>query len=390
MGQAYALVQTTPPQEAPCPEGDLPSFLPSICILCGFQIMIRNHFYVGNRWFRRLNPLRLPAWLLTLTAVFCISILNSCTQPTTSATATAEAAKPSAVRVDFAYYNPVSLVLKEKGWLEEDLGKDGVKVEWTQSLGSNKALELLNSRSIDFGSTAGAAALLGKANGNPIKAIYVYSKPEWTALVTRPDSGINRVEDLKGKKIAATKGTDPYIFLLRSLDQVGLSSKDVEIIQLQHADGRTALERGDVDAWAGLDPHMATTELEQGSKLFYRNPDFNTYGVLNVRQDFAQQYPAYVERVLAAYEKARQWAIENPTELAATLQKEAKLKPEVAAKQLERTDLSNAVIGSVQKNTILAAGDVLKKSGVIPDSTNVEQVVGELIDPQYIEKVAQR
>jgi sulfonate transport system substrate-binding protein len=92
------------------------------------------------------------------------------------------------IKLDWAYYNPISLVLKDKGLLESDLKQDGVKVEWTQSLGSNKALELLRSRSIDFGSTAGAAALLARANGNPIKAIYVYSNPEWTALVTRPNA----------------------------------------------------------------------------------------------------------------------------------------------------------------------------------------------------------
>ena len=338
----------------------------------------------GSRWLRRLNPFRFPAWLIALTLVFCVSVINGCAQSTDTA------ANPDAIRLDYAYYNPVSLVLKDQGWLEEDLGQDGIRVEWTQSQGSNKALELLNSRSLDFGSTAGAAALLGKANGNPIKAVYVYSKPEWTALVTRADSGISRVEDLKGQRVAATRGTDPYIFLLRALDQVGLSEKDLEIIQLQHPDGRTALERGDVVAWAGLDPHMATTELEQGSKLFYRNPDFNTYGVLNVREDFANQYPAYVERVLAAYERARQWSLDNPAELAAILQREAGLKPEVAVKQLERTDLSSSVIGSVQKETIQAAGAVLKKSGIIPATTDVNQVVSDLIDPQYIEKVARR
>ena len=47
------------------------------------------------------------------------------------------------------------------------------KTAWTQSLGSNKALELLRSKSVDFGSTAGAAAFLGRANGNPIKSIYL-------------------------------------------------------------------------------------------------------------------------------------------------------------------------------------------------------------------------
>lgn len=94
-------------------------------------------------------------------------------------------------------------------------------------MGSNKSLELLNGSSVDFGSTAGAAALIGKANGNPIKSIYVYSKPEWTALVTRPDSGIKTVADLKGKKVAVTRGTDPHIFLLRVLEQNGLTDKDI-------------------------------------------------------------------------------------------------------------------------------------------------------------------
>lgn len=75
------------------------------------------------------------------------------------------------IRLDYTYYNPVSLVLKDKKWLEAEFAKDKINVEWVLSLGSNKALELLNSRSIDFGSTAGAAALLGKANGNPIKSI---------------------------------------------------------------------------------------------------------------------------------------------------------------------------------------------------------------------------
>ncbi len=45
---------------------------------------------------------------------------------------------------------------------------------------------------------------------------------------------------------------------------------------LQHPDGTTALIRGDVDAWAGLDPMMAQLELRDGAKLFYRDADANT------------------------------------------------------------------------------------------------------------------
>lgn len=307
-----------------------------------------------------------------------------------SCTNTSKATTPNTIRLDYAYYNPVSLVLKEKAWLEEDLAKDKIKVEWVQSLGSNKALELLNSRSIDFGSTAGAAALIGKANGNPITSVYVYSQPEWTALVTGAKSSIQKVEDLKGKRVAVTRGTDPHIFLLRALDRFGLSPKDVELVQLQHPDGRAALEKGDVDAWAGLDPHMAKTELEKGSRLFFREPSFNSYGVLNVRSAFAKDYPSYVERVLSIYEKGRQWSLQHPEELKQVLVKEAKLTDAVAAKQLERTDLSSATIGEVQKQAISAAGDVLKKSGVIKESINIAQVVSELVNPQFITKIANK
>ncbi len=230
----------------------------------------------------------------------------------------------------------------------------------------------------------------GKANGNPIKSIYVFSKPEWTALVTRSSSNIQSVTDLKGKKVAAIRGTDPYIFLLRSLNQANLSEKDIELVQLQHADGRAALEKGDVDAWAGLDPHMAKTELENGSRLFYRNPEFNSYGVLNVREAFAKQHPDFVSRVLSVYEKGRQWALQNPTELKQVLAKASNLSDAVAAKQMERTDLSNSSIGDAQRTVITAAGDVLKQSGVIKESTNVGQTVSELIDAQFVQRLARQ
>jgi sulfonate transport system substrate-binding protein len=298
--------------------------------------------------------------------------------------------KPQVVKLDYAYYNPVSLVLKEKHFLEDDLTKDGVSVEWTLSQGSNKSLELLNSKSVDFGSTAGAAAFIGKSNGNPIKTVYVYSRPEWTALVVRKDSPITKVEDLKGKRVAVTRGTDPHVFLLRSLYQVGLTEKDVELVPLQHSDGRNALERGDVDAWAGLDPLMAQTEVEKGSRLFHRDVSLNSYGVLNVREEFAKQHPEYVERVLAAYEKARLWALQNPTEFRALYARTAKVNDAIAAKVLDRTDLSNSALTDEHKKVIAASGNVLKQSGVISTNTDVATTVNNLIDPQYVNEALAR
>src|ERR1700733_4833892 len=217
--------------------------------------------------------------------------------------------KPAEIRIDWATYNPVSMVLKQKGLPENEFAKDGIGIRWVQTLGSNKALEFLNAGSIDFGSTAGAAALIGRINGNPIKSIYVYSRPEWTALVTRKNTAINKIEDLKGKRVAVTRGTDPHIFLVRALRSVGLSEKDIVPVLLQHPDGKTALIRGDVDAWAGLDPMMAQAQVEDGARLFYRNKDANTWGILNASEDFLKQYPDVTRRVLGVYEQARKYSL---------------------------------------------------------------------------------
>jgi sulfonate transport system substrate-binding protein len=300
----------------------------------------------------------------------------------------AAAAEPAKIGIDYAYYNPVGLLMKDKSWLEQEFATPRIPIEWVYSAGSNKALEFLNGGAVDFGSSAGSAALLAKANGNPIKAVYIYSKPEWTALVSRKDSPLKSVAELKGKRIAATPGTDPGIFLLRALHEAGLKPSDVKIVTLQHADGKTALERGDVDAWSGLDPFMAQTELEQGSHLFYRNPDLNTYGFLNVREDFAKRYPQAVVRVLTVYEKARHYALDHPDELRAALVKAAKLSDAVAAKELERTDISDSMIGDKQRQAIVGAGGVLKESGIMPDDTDAVKVADALIDPQYVKQVA--
>src|ERR1700748_2950848 len=91
---------------------------------------------------------------------------------------------PKEIRIDWATYNPVSMVLKQKGLLEKEFAKDGISIVWVKPAGSNEDLEVLNAGAIDFGWTAGSAALVAKIIGNPIKSIYVYSRPEWTALVT--------------------------------------------------------------------------------------------------------------------------------------------------------------------------------------------------------------
>lgn len=298
------------------------------------------------------------------------------------------AAIPAELKLDYAYYAPTSLVLKEQKLLEKALRKTQIK--WVFSQGSNRSLEYLNSGSVDFASTAGLAAVLSRANGSPIKTVYVQSQPEWTALVVAKDSPIKSLKDLKGKKIAATKGTDPFLFTLQALDTVGLSKGDVQLVHLQHPDGKTALERKQIDAWAGLDPLMASAQVQSGAKLLYRNVGFNSYSVLSVKENFAKQSPEAIEAVLKAYEQARQWAKANPDKLAELLARETKLPLNVVKLQLSRTNLDQNIPNTKHIKALQKAGTILTEENLVRKGTNVNQVVSKLLEAKYAQKVVSK
>jgi len=285
--------------------------------------------------------------------------------------------------LDFATYNPLSLIIKDQGWLEAELGDD-VTVTWVQSAGSNKANEALRAGAIDVGSTAGSAALLARSNGSPIQAIDIYTQPNWAAILVPTGSDIDEVADLAGRTVAATKGTDPYFFLLQALEEAGLSLSDITLQNLQHADGKTALETGAVDAWSGLDPLLATSVYNGAAEIIYDNVDFNSYGFLNATEEFITSNPDLAQLVVNAYEKARQWALENPEETAAILAEVAGIDIEVAEATIERTviDIDN-VPGDAQRDVLSVIGPIFVESGDVPNQELIDEALASLFNDTF-------
>jgi len=291
------------------------------------------------------------------------------------------------LNIDYATYNPLSLIIKDQGWLETELGDD-VTVNWVQSAGSNKANEALRAGAVDVGSTAGSAALLAKSNGSPIQTIDIYSQPNWAAILVPSGSAITDVSELAGKSIAATKGTDPYFFLLQALEEAGLSLADVDVQNLQHADGKAALESGTVDAWAGLDPLLSTSVAVAGSKIIYDNIDFNSYGFLNATDDFIQNHPDLAQLVVNSYEKARGWAIGNPGETAAILAEVAGIDVAIATAQLtDRTNFDlDPAPGEAQRDVLAIIGPIFVESGDVPSQELIDDALDNLFEPSFAEK----
>jgi ABC-type nitrate/sulfonate/bicarbonate transport system substrate-binding protein len=80
-------------------------------------------------------------------------------------------AEAQTVRLAHSYIAAVPAVLREKGFLEKALADRNVKVQWVTDLGSNKTFEFLRGGSLDFGSSGGWAALVARANGNPVEVL---------------------------------------------------------------------------------------------------------------------------------------------------------------------------------------------------------------------------
>lgn len=298
----------------------------------------------------------------------------------------AHAEKLDEIRLDYAFYSPESLVVKHNGWLEDAFGKQGTQVRWVLSRGSNNSLEFLNSGASDFALTSSISAFVSRANGQPVKAIYSYLWYVPSALLVQKDSALGSIDQLKGKQVAATKGTDPYFFLLRSLQANGLTPDDIKIVHLQHPDGRTALEQGRVDAWAGLDPHMAAAELA-GARFLYRNDSFGLGAFLNTRDSFLDDHPDAVGTVLQAYERARRWIIANPHEAATLISGETQLPVEVIKLQLGRYDLSRPLPGQQHLAAIEPVVPLLQADGVLRRNADVQGTLSSLIDARLAQPV---
>ncbi len=319
---------------------------------------------------RRMKPVRRLAAAAILALGAAAGTGPACAGPVAS------------LSLSYAYYDPLSLVLKEKSFLQDAVGP-GTTVNWVLSQGSNKALEFLRGNSIQFGQTAGSAALLGRTNATPIQVIAVTATSEWTALVVPPHSGIARLSDLKGRRVAATPGTDPNIFLLRALATVGLGAGDVTLVPLQHPLGRQALDAGQVDAWAGLDPFMAEAELQNHDVLLYRNKALISPGTLLVREDFEAAHPDVVRQVLQAYARARRWAVANPEAMAQILAHASGLGLDVARLQLSRVDFGTGAVGPAQLAGILAAAPILKASGKIAAGGDIDKAAATLVNTSF-------
>jgi sulfonate transport system substrate-binding protein len=202
----------------------------------------------------------------------------------------------------------------EKGFFEEEFGKDGPKIEVSYYTGTGPAInEALAQGDVDFGSYGGLPNVIGLSGGVPAHIVAARRYALSYYIGVKPDSAIKTVQDLKGKRISVQKGTNPYQSLVLFLESRGLTEKDVNIVNLGNAEALVAFNSGAIDAIFGSTALLLQRDKGQ-LRVLVSTKGFqhagNTSGTL-VSDKFEKAYPSTVARVVKVLTKTAWWASEE-------------------------------------------------------------------------------
>jgi sulfonate transport system substrate-binding protein len=173
------------------------------------------------------------------------------------------------IRIGYQKSSTLTAILKTNGELEKALAPLGVRISWHEFTSGLPLLEAINTGNIDFGAdVADTVPLFAQAAG--AKLAYVAEEsasPSAQAILVGAESPIKTLADLKGRKIAVTKGAGSHFLLLAALAKSGLSFKDISPAYLTPADGRAAFTGGNVDAWVAWDPFLTSVQRQSKARI---------------------------------------------------------------------------------------------------------------------------
>lgn len=270
----------------------------------------------------------------------------------------------------------VLVIARQQGVLEQRLGKLGLAVKWVEFTSGPPLLEAMNVGSIDLGAVGDSPPIFAQTAGAAI--VYVAGAPinNGQAILVKPDSAIRTLTDLKGKRIAFTKGSSAHNVVIAALEKAGLTYADITPAYLSPADAGAAFARDSVDAWAVWDPFFAIAEKTQGARVLVNATDVaKTYSFYLANRDFAARLPKIVREALDGLQEAANWAENNRGEVAKALAAVTGVNFEI---QKIAADRATFPFGPVTEEIITAqqaVADRYYKLGLIPRAIVVRDAV---------------
>jgi len=281
------------------------------------------------------------------------------------------------------------LVDEEKGFFKEN----GLDVTVIPGAGGGDAIKNILSGQADVAFTDPGSLYFALDKGEKLKVMYNVYPQNVFNIVSLKEKNITKPEDLKGKTIGVyslSSGTRQNLLVM--LNQVGLSEKDVNIVEtglLNFA----PLMQGQVDATAATDTGLVVGKQKGlGDVNVLEVKDYLNIpsDVFVVTEKTFEEKKDELEKFLKAYQTSTQWMIDNPEE-AASLAKEYAIDGKNEEQNLEIIKLRNASsiselteeqgLGALDAAILQQGADTYQKLGLVENKLNMEEVVTEELLP---------
>ncbi|TWA57337.1 sulfonate transport system substrate-binding protein [Azospirillum baldaniorum] len=207
----------------------------------------------------------------------------------------------------------ITTFLDVRQLLQKEFEKDGITVQWTFFKGAGPAVnEAFANKQLDFAYLGDLAAIIGRANGLQTRFL-VPLRGTNSFLAVAPDSGIGKLEDLKGKRLTVFKGTAYQLSLGRALARAGLTERDLQVVNLDWNAALAALAAKQLDAnWAGVS--LLTLQDKGLAKILLSSRDLGREYTIQsgfVGTDaFITAHPELTQRLINVLVRTQAWVSE--------------------------------------------------------------------------------
>jgi len=273
------------------------------------------------------------------------------------------------LRIGYQKSSVLITVLKTQGTLERDLTALGFDVRWSEFSSGLPLLKALNVGGIDLSAdVADTVPVFAQAAGAELTYFAQEApSPKAQGILVAGHSPVQTLADLKGKRIAVTKGAGVHYLLIASLAKAGLSISDVEMLYLSPPDARAAFERGSVDAWVTWDPFLAAAQKQAGARLIADGEGIAAYQRYYLASSsFAAKRPDVLTLVFKHLREAGLWVKGNPKEAAVLLAPAWGLEPVIIEEANSRRSYDVRAVTPENLAEQQTVADVFASASIIP------------------------
>jgi sulfonate transport system substrate-binding protein len=220
------------------------------------------------------------------------------------------------------------------------------KIEWFNFPAAQPLGEALNAGAIDVGGLGDAPLIFAYAAGAKVRAVAATrSTPVDLAIIVPDSSPIKTAADLKGKRIATTRGSIGHYLAVATLERAGIKLSDVSLLFMQPADAKAALASGNVDAWSTWDPYVALAEQRDHDRSIANGVNLSSgLSFQAATETSIKEKRAEIADFLKRVAAGQRWALSHPDEVAAMQSKVTGLPPEVLKTVYQRAQLHPVAI----------------------------------------------